>query len=56
MRKYFIPLSMVQKRGENLSFRGLDIEILKADAKRIQLVRLRRSEDGSGHPENGAEG
>lgn len=31
----------VPRRGETLSFRGIDLEILKADAKRIQLVRLR---------------
>ncbi len=42
----------VPKRGETLSFRGLDLEILKADAKRIQLVRLRRTgnEDGETFP------
>lgn len=41
----------VPKRGETLCFRGLDLEILKADAKRIQLVRLRRA--GSADEERG---
>ncbi|MCO6510248.1 MAG: HlyC/CorC family transporter [Aridibacter famidurans] len=38
----------VPKKGETLRFRGLDLEILKADAKRIQLVRLRRSAEDLG--------
>ncbi len=33
----------VPKKGETLSFRGIDLEILKADAKRVQLVRLRKT-------------
>lgn len=33
----------VPKPGEKLSFRGLDVEILKADEKKIYLLRLRRS-------------
>jgi putative hemolysin len=33
----------VPKKGETLSFRGIDLEILKADAKRVQMVRLRRT-------------
>lgn len=33
----------VPKKGETLSFRGIDLEILKADAKRVQLLRLRKS-------------
>ena len=32
----------VPKRGEKLNFRGLDLEILKADAKKIQVLRLRK--------------
>lgn len=32
----------VPKRGEKLNFRGLDLEILKADAKKIQILRLRK--------------
>jgi len=35
----------VPKKGETLSFRGIDLEILKADAKRVQMVRLRKSPD-----------
>ncbi|REJ78276.1 MAG: HlyC/CorC family transporter [Acidobacteria bacterium] len=35
----------IPTKGESLSIRGLDLEILKADAKKIQLVRLCRSED-----------
>ena len=42
----------VPKKGETLSFRGLDLEILKADAKRIQLIRLRRTQDPAEHSEN----
>ncbi|HUF04157.1 MAG TPA: hemolysin family protein [Aridibacter sp.] len=41
----------VPKKGETLSFRGLDLEILEADAKRIQLVRLRRSAKSGDEPE-----
>ncbi len=33
----------VPKRGEKLSLRGLDLEILKADAKKIQLLRIKKS-------------
>ena len=33
----------VPKIGENLSFRGLDVEILRADEKKIHLLRLRKS-------------
>lgn len=32
----------VPKRGEKLHFRGLALEILKADAKKIQVLRLRK--------------
>ncbi len=35
----------VPKPGENLSIRGLHIEILRADEKRIHLVRLRSGAD-----------
>ncbi len=35
----------VPKQGEKLNLRGLAIEILKADEKKIHLLRLRRSED-----------
>ena len=33
----------VPKTGEKLTIRGLDIEILKADEKRINLLRLKRA-------------
>lgn len=33
----------VPKEGEKLRFRGLDVEILKADEKKIYLLRLRKS-------------
>jgi CBS domain containing-hemolysin-like protein len=33
----------VPKIGEKLTFRGLDVEILKADEKKIYLLRLRKS-------------
>lgn len=36
-------IGYVPRKGETLSIRGLDIEILKADAKRVQLVRLRKA-------------
>ena len=36
----------VPKPGERLAIRGLDIEILKADEKRIHLVRLRQGDVG----------
>ncbi len=34
-------IGYVPKAGENLTFRGLDVEILKADEKKIYLLRLR---------------
>jgi CBS domain containing-hemolysin-like protein len=34
----------VPKEGDKLSLRGLDIEVLKADEKRIKLLRVRRAE------------
>lgn len=33
----------IPKTGEKLSFRGLDVEILRADEKKIHLLRLRKS-------------
>jgi CBS domain containing-hemolysin-like protein len=36
----------VPKEGEKLSLRGLDIEVLKADEKKIHLLRLRKVESG----------
>ncbi len=35
----------VPKRGEKLVVRGLDIEVLKADEKRLNLLRLRKHDD-----------
>jgi magnesium and cobalt transporter len=35
----------VPKKGEQLSIKGIDIEILKADEKRLQLLRLRRANE-----------
>lgn len=35
----------VPKRGEKLVFRGLDMEILKADAKKIQSLRVRKLDE-----------
>ena len=35
----------VPKEGEHLSLRGLDVEILKADEKKIHLLRLRQAGD-----------
>jgi putative hemolysin len=32
----------VPRAGEHLTFRGLDVEVLRADDKRVNLVRLRR--------------
>lgn len=37
-------LGYVPKVGEKLSLRGIDAEVLKADEKRLQVIRLRRSE------------
>jgi CBS domain containing-hemolysin-like protein len=33
----------VPRAGERLTFRGLDVEILDADERRINIVRLRRA-------------
>ena len=38
-------LGYVPKTGEKLHFRGLEVEILRADEKKISLLRLRRSAD-----------
>ena len=35
----------VPKTGETLNFRGLDVEILNADEKKIMLLRLKKSND-----------
>ena len=42
----------VPKPQEKLTIRGLDIEILKADEKRIHLLRLRKSEAESNEDED----
>jgi CBS domain containing-hemolysin-like protein len=42
-------IGYIPKTGEKLHFRGLDVEILKADEKKIGLLRLRRSDE---EPEN----
>jgi len=34
----------VPKTGEKLTFRGFEVEILRADEKKIYLVRLRKSD------------
>ena len=33
----------VPRTGERLAFRGLDLEVLEADSKRISRLRLRRA-------------
>jgi CBS domain containing-hemolysin-like protein len=38
----------VPKSGEKLSLRGLDVEIVKADDKKLHILRLKRSND-AGH-------
>lgn len=38
-------IGYVPKSGEHLHFRGLDVEILRADEKKIGLLRLRRSDE-----------
>jgi CBS domain containing-hemolysin-like protein len=42
----------VPKIGETLTFRGLEVSILRADEKRISLVRLRKHEPESVHVSN----
>lgn len=49
-------IGYVPKIGEKLQFRGLEVEILKADERRINLLRLRRAsknqeENLNGQPE-----
>jgi CBS domain containing-hemolysin-like protein len=38
-------LGYVPKKGENVNLRGLEIEILKAEDKKIQLLRLKKAEN-----------
>jgi putative hemolysin len=38
-------LGYVPKKGENVNLRGLEIEILKAEDKKIQLLRLKKGEN-----------
>lgn len=45
----------IPKVGEELSFRGLDVEILRADEKRIALLRLRKHTENAEN-ENTEEG
>ena len=35
----------VPHAGERLTFRGLDVEVLEADDRRINRLRLRRAEE-----------
>lgn len=42
----------VPKTGEKLNFRGLDVEILKADEKKIYLLRLKTAADKEIQAEN----
>ncbi|QYO68392.1 CBS domain-containing protein [Leptolyngbya sp. 7M] len=49
-------LGYVPKVGEKLSLRGIDAEVLKADEKRLQVIRLRRSESTDGSDETLSEG
>ena len=37
-------LGYVPRAGERLTFRGLDVEVLEADERRIARLRLRRAE------------
>ncbi len=43
----------VPKVGEKLQFRGIDVEILRADEKRISLLRIRKSNNETEDVENG---
>lgn len=38
----------VPRSGEHLAFRGLEVEVLEADERRIGRLRLRRSAEGNG--------
>ena len=42
----------IPKIGEKLSFRGIDVEILRADEKRINLLRIRKTENETDETEN----
>lgn len=44
----------IPKTGEKLQFRGIDVEILRADEKRINLLRIRKSNDETGTDRNEA--
>jgi putative hemolysin len=44
-------IGYVPKRREILEFRGLSVEILQADEKRIHLLRLKRAEEKTEEPE-----
>lgn len=41
----------VPRAGERLTFRGLDVEVLEADDRRINRVRLRRAEESKAQAE-----
>ncbi len=43
----------VPKSGDKFQFRGLDVEILKADERRINLLRLRRAPENQTEHANG---
>lgn len=45
-------IGYVPKKGEKLNLRGLDLEILKADAKKIQTLRLRKMTDNEIEAQN----
>ncbi len=44
-------IGYVPKNGEKLNFRQLDVEILKSDERKINLLRLRRAQSKTGEPE-----
>ena len=46
----------VPPAGTRLTFRGLDVEVLEADERRINRLRLRRADDGEGTDGAQAEG
>jgi len=41
-------LGRMPRRGESLDFKGLRIEILEADSKRVKKLRIRKPEGGAG--------
>ncbi len=41
-------IGYIPKTGEKLNFRGLDVDVLQSDDKKIHLLRLRRSNGESG--------